>query len=252
MRIEQQIPDTAQFSHEFDHPAADTLLLEYLDSTYQPTGTPRVRGNIVLSANSSLSDDHGVSAGISSVLDRQILRLIRRFADVVIHGASTLRAEGLIIPKTAMLAIMTRTADFTLPDHPLAAERVLLFCSEKAVERCVAQHRKSVAGIFSVPDEISAASVSVVSQLLRLRYQQLVCEGGAQVLDAFLDANLLDELAVTHSPVHSSRIVALRKWPQPQYQLVHQFRTSDAFLFQRWINPHAITTQLNEDTATTS
>jgi riboflavin biosynthesis pyrimidine reductase len=165
-----------------------------------------VRANMIFSADGAAA--FGGRAGpLSCPTDQQLLRILRGFADVVLVGAGTARAEnyGPVRltdaqrekrhaegrPAPPPIAVISRTGAlpttlFSEPEQP----PILVTCARSA-----ARHPLSlIAG---------EDSVDVTRALALLRAQgmgRILCEGGPTLLDELVDADAIDEICVTLAP----------------------------------------------------
>ncbi|HXR43558.1 MAG TPA: dihydrofolate reductase family protein [Pseudolysinimonas sp.] len=127
-----------------------------------PTGTDWLRVNLVVGLDGSARGADGTSHSLSGGADRAVLGAIRSLADTVLVGGATLRAEPGLIPKTAALAVLSRSGD--LGDAVLRpGDRVL-------------------PRLEPIPGSV-------------------VCEGGPSVVRALLDAGLVDEVCLSTAPL---------------------------------------------------
>ncbi|BBX19531.1 pyrimidine reductase family protein [Mycolicibacterium duvalii] len=164
-----------------------------------------VRANMIFSADGAAAFA-GRAGPLSDPLDQALLRELRRFADVVLVGAGTARAEqyGPVrlrepgargIPP---IAVVSGTG--ALPDSLFAdpAQRHILVTTERAVEqyRLAPDERRDVLVAGSDTVDVGAA----VTELRRRGLNHILCEGGPTLLDEITAADLLDELCVTISP----------------------------------------------------
>jgi riboflavin-specific deaminase-like protein len=145
---------------------------------------------------------HGTATGIGSARDRALMKELRAEADVVLHGAGTVRADPLsarVPPELSQQRLaqgMTPqplgaivTASGSLPrEHPyFQSPAVVYVLSDAAVD---------------VPAEVvRVRTVSEVLQdLARRGAKRVLCEGGPKLNAALLDAGLVDELHFTLAP----------------------------------------------------
>jgi riboflavin biosynthesis pyrimidine reductase len=144
----------------------------------------------------------GTATGIGSALDRQLMRELRADADVVLHGAATVRADPLSarVPRhladqrlargmTAQPLGAIVTASGFLPyDHPyFASPAVVYVTSDASVD--VPAEVKRVPDVPAVIDDLASRGV-----------KRILCEGGPRLNAALLDAGLVDELYFTLAP----------------------------------------------------
>ena len=177
---------------------------EALERLYRIPSRPWLRVNLVASVNGSAAGTDGTSTGLTNRTDRKILGAIRRLADVVLVGASSVRAEGYLLPRTAALAVVTGSGDLTGHRIPPGLEpgRLLVICPEQARGRVRSSLGGASAEIIAAEAQDSAVSPSAIIAALHGRgLSSIVCEGGPQLASALLSAGLVDELCLTTSPL---------------------------------------------------
>lgn len=171
-----------------------------LEQWYRPTRPAWVRINLVVSVNGNAAGSDGTSATLTVGADRKILGAIRRNSDVVLVGASTVRHEGYLLPRTAPLAIVTRSGDLsgaTIPEGT-AAGRVLVLCPQGALET-VSRTLAAPATIIALPGPL-LSSRSIVDALRARGLERIVCEGGPSLASQLLNDSVVNELCLTTSP----------------------------------------------------
>ncbi len=114
-----------------------------------------------MSLDGSAVGPDGTTGTLTTGADRAVLGAIRAESDLVLVGAATLRAEPDLIPRTARLAVLSRSGDLG-----------------SATLR---------------PDD-------VVLDRLPERRGRIVCEGGPSVVAQLLEADLVDEICLTTVP----------------------------------------------------
>ncbi|MDO8382507.1 MAG: dihydrofolate reductase family protein [Microbacterium sp.] len=178
----------------------------WLETVYAPAAGNRVRLNMITSLTGSAVGSDGTSETLTSQVDRAILGIIRAATDVVVVGASTVRAEGYLAPRSAALAIVTATG--LLDGHRLDAEdgrtgRILLVCPA-ARASAVASERDAQridAEIVAVPGGDDLDPRAILDALRDHGLDRAVCEGGPTLASRFVEAGMIDELCVTVTPV---------------------------------------------------
>jgi riboflavin biosynthesis pyrimidine reductase len=217
-------------------------------------GRPWVRANMIESADGAAAVD-GLSGGLGGSSDREILRLLRALADVILVGAGTARAEayrparvaprwaGLRTgrPDTPPIAVLSARLNLD-PQSPLLAEapagaRTIVITSESAPadRRALIARRADV--IIGGKHEVTAAAA--VSALARRGYRQILTEGGPHLLSQLAAAGLIDELCVTISPVlaagRAGRIIQGHGSPSAsRLALAHVLADDDGYLLCRY------------------
>jgi riboflavin biosynthesis pyrimidine reductase len=179
-------------------------------------GSPWVRGNMVASLDGAVALD-GRSGGLSGDADKEVFRILRSQADVVLAGSGTVTEEhyrpaqasamvpGLRTgrPATPPIAVVTGSLRLDLSASlftaaPPEARTIVITC-----ESCPPDRRKAAA---EVADVLVAGAAHVdlalaVEALAERGLARVLCEGGPHLLAQFAAAGLLDELCLTISPL---------------------------------------------------
>lgn len=217
---------------------------------YPPGGCLRV--NMVASADGAAWLE-GRSAGLSSPGDRRIFQVLRGMADVILAGAATVRTEryGPPEPRAAWnalregrspappIAVVTRRLDLDLAG-PLFTEaepyQRTIVITTSAAPRDRREEAGKNAEVLVAGDEFVDLATAV--RLLRDRgLTRILCEGGPRLNAELAAAGLIDEMALTISPLlvggDAARIlngVASRN----RFTLAHVLE-EDNVLFARYI-----------------
>jgi riboflavin biosynthesis pyrimidine reductase len=156
-----------------------------------------LRLNLVTSVSGSAVGPDGTSGSLTTGADRRILGVIRQLSDVVLVGAATVRAEGYVLPKQSMLAIVTASGDLT--GHQLGDElsRVIVLCPASAIHRV----RETLGNARIIELDAPVSMSALVDSLRAASFESIVCEGGPSLGNQLLRAGLVDELCLTTSPV---------------------------------------------------
>ncbi len=207
-----------------------------IDGLYAVPDREWLRINLVSTVNGNAAGTDGTSAALTVGADRRILGAIRRNADVVLVGASSVRREGYFLPKAAPLAIVTGTGDLSghqIP-HDLEAGRILVFCPPSAVGG-LAETFPAVTTIIPLPGPKLRLN-DVVSTLRERGLSRIVCEGGPGLAGQLVNAALVDELCLTTSPqLNGAQQQVLRGIDQVrQTRLSQLFVDSSDALYARW------------------
>lgn len=196
MTLTRLIPAPLQ---EFSRDAETTDTLASLYCTPQQRW---LRLNFVASVNGNVAGEDGTSHGLTSVTDRKILGAIRRLADIVLVGASSVRTEGYFMPKLVPLAIVTGSGDLSghhIP-HDVAQGRLIVLCPPDAETKVLSSLDGRAATIISLNGP--RMSPRSIIEVLRSRgLENIVCEGGPSLAAQLIDANLVDEVCLSTSPV---------------------------------------------------
>jgi len=165
-----------------------------------------VRANMIFSADGAAAFG-GRAAPLSCPADQQLLKILRGFADVVLVGAGTARAENYgpvqLIDRAGRtapppIAVITRTGELPArllsnPDQP----PILVTCAQAAARhdlRTDGRRQVLVAGEDSV-------DVTRAVGLLRAHdMHHILCEGGPTELDKLVEADAVAEICVALAP----------------------------------------------------
>lgn len=191
------------------HPAAaialDDAELEHAYALPDPSRWRNgawMRVNFVMSLDGSIVGAEGLSKSLGTDADRTVFRLARSMADVLLVGASTVRAEDYA-PSTIPVAIVTRGMDLSpslrMFDErgPQHARPIILTTDESAASApSWLSDTCDVVACGSQRVDLTAAVAALTSRGLRA----ILCEGGPVLLDSLLAADLVDELLLTIVP----------------------------------------------------
>ncbi|RAV08754.1 pyrimidine reductase family protein [Mycolicibacterium sp. GF69] len=178
-----------------------TELLEYYQAP--PNG---VRANMIFSADGAAAFA-GRAGPLSEPVDQALVRELRGFADVVLVGAGTARAEGYGPVRVASvqdgrplarIAVVSNSG--ALPETMFAdsAQRPILVTTARAAKEhaLTTDDRRDV--VIAGEDAVDFADL-----LANFRSQgmmRILCEGGPTLLDELTAADLVEELCVTIAP----------------------------------------------------
>jgi riboflavin biosynthesis pyrimidine reductase len=189
---------------------------------YPDLGTPPahwLRANMVTSLDGAATVD-GRSGGLSNEADQQVFAMLRAYADVILVGAGTARAEGYGPvrpeseglrwawlrdgrPPSAPIAVVTRALDLDLGSALLTGApphaRTIVITTESASPGRRAEAARTADVI--VAGEVRVDLKAAVDALAERGHQRISCEGGPHLLGQIAGAGLLDELCLTISPL---------------------------------------------------
>jgi 2,5-diamino-6-(ribosylamino)-4(3H)-pyrimidinone 5'-phosphate reductase len=192
-----------------------------LDLPAAPPGRPYVLMNMVMSADGKVIID-GTEAGIGSKTDQRLMRELRVNADIVLNGASTLRASGTSSrlgsrdleqirldqgkPKFPMAAVWSRTGDLPLDRIFFTArdfDAVVYLSAAAPDERyqAVIATGRPVYRLPATPDGAGDLRSMLAHMRTELGANVLLCEGGPTTNAAFFASGFVDEFFLTLGPV---------------------------------------------------
>ena len=177
---------------------------------------PRLRLNFIASLDGAATRE-GVSGGLGNADDKLVFDTLRMLADVIVVGAGTVRSEGYGgirpspadaawrvahgLPAQVPVAVVSSRLELE-PSHPVFADA--------AVRPLVVTHASSPAErrgrLAEVADVLVCGEDAVdprllLAELTRRGLTQVLCEGGPHLFGAMIEADCVDELCLTLSPV---------------------------------------------------
>ena len=209
-------------------------LRDWLADRYALEGS-WVRVNLVTALGGQAVGSDGTSESLTGGIDRALLGVLRRSAEVVLVGAGTLRAERLAMPRTAQLAIATLRKDFdpaALPEAAPDGRRPMLLCPPSTAH---AVHKRvgEAAEVVAVAGDPAAEPRLLIDALAERGLTRVVCEGGADLAGRLLTAGAVDELDLTTAPVLAAGAGVLRS-PGQEGRLVGLLHDGTDRLYARW------------------
>ena len=215
-----------------------------------------VRVNFVASADGAATED-GLSRGLQTPGDNRVFAALRDLADVVLAGAGTVRAEGYaaitvgdrrrairkqhglrpVLP-TAVVSRSLRLdpAHELFTSAPPDARTIVLTCA--AADPGLRAELERVADVVVCGDE----TVDLAASRAALRERGLtrvLCEGGPILFAQIAEADVVDELCLSITPVLTGpgarRVVAGEPWPgDPRRLALSGLLEEDGALFCRY------------------
>jgi 5-amino-6-(5-phosphoribosylamino)uracil reductase len=235
------------------HPARDTE--PDLTAVYAYPGAIRrwLRANMVASADGAAQAD-GLSAGLSGAADKEVFRVLRGLADVVVVGAGTVRTEGYRRPiqlqeqfaapraaagQTPVPAVAVVSAGLDLDfESPLYTDAVVptitVTVADAPADRLDAAR---AAGEVLIAGTGQVDLALAVDHLAATGRNRILSEGGPRLLGTLAAAGVLDELCLSLSPQlragAGTRIMVGPELAAPLGLSLHTLLTEDGFLFAR-------------------
>jgi riboflavin biosynthesis pyrimidine reductase len=186
-----------------------------VDAYRLPAGRS-LRVNFVASLDGAITVG-GVSEGLGSPGDKRVFQALRALADVVLVGHGTAAAEGyrpigadspvgrlrasIGRPPTAPVAVVSRRASLD-PGGRLVTDAVsptiLVTCADADAGRREALVAAGAIVLVCGQDDVDLPLA--LDRLAELGHEQVLCEGGPQLLHAALIAGVVDELDLSIAP----------------------------------------------------
>lgn len=220
-------------------------------------GAAYVRAMMVCTLDGAAAGADGLSGSVSGDADGEVFTAVRRFADAVLVGGGTLKAEEYgplrSTPEDAerraaagqaeapVIVAVSGSLDLPLGDDGFTASAVrpIVFTPASADPDKLAQVRERCEVVQADGDEVTVDWV--VEQLVARGLWRIVCEGGPTLLRDAAAAGLVDEADLTFSPM----FVGTEKTPPTDmlgdpasYELAHVL-TADGFLMSRYVRDRA-------------
>jgi len=177
---------------------------------------PRVRANFIASLDGAATHE-GRTRGLNNADDKQVFDLLRMICDAVLVGAGTLRTEGYAdlrleetaarwraahdLPAQPTLAVVSGGLDLS-PEMAALAQapaRPLIFTHGRSPLH-KRQQLSHVADVVVCGAEALDAHAMLAATAQR-GLRQVLCEGGPRLLGTLIEADCVDELCLTLSPV---------------------------------------------------
>lgn len=212
-------------------------LREWLAARYALDGDRWLRLELVTGLGGQIAGPSGTSDDLTGGIDRTLLGVLRRSADVVLVGAGSARAERLALPSRTALAVTSLSGGLRaehLPE-PRDGRRALVLCPEPVA----AQQQELLADraeVVAVPGASASRPSPLLDALAARGMGRVVCEGGGGLATALLAAGAVDEFDQTIAPVLSAPGAPLLPSPLPAVSavLVGLLRDGTDRLYARW------------------
>ncbi|MGA5305821.1 pyrimidine reductase family protein [Nucisporomicrobium flavum] len=190
------------------------MILEDLLPRYPRGGEPTLRVNFVASVDGAVTVD-GRSGGLGGPGDKQIFDMLRMTCDALIAAAGTVRTEKYDALRLDEAGRAWRRAH-GLPEFPLMVvvsgslglDPGQLIFSDAPVPPLVVTTARAVPppGLADVAEILALGAEKVdlaamVDELHRRGATQLLCEGGPRLFGSLIEADLVDEVCLTVSPL---------------------------------------------------
>lgn len=210
-----------------------------------------VRMNFVSSLDGAATLE-GRSGGLGDADDRLAMQVLRTLADVVLVGAGTVRAEGYGGLAVGEADAAWRVAHGLPPQPRVAVVSSSLgldpegaFFANAVTRPIVVTHEAAPDArrhaLERVADVVVVGEQQVDARILFDRFaeqglRQVLCEGGPHLFGSLLDADLVDELCLSLSPLlvggNAGRIARGVPELQRRMRLVHAIPAGDLLLLR--------------------
>jgi riboflavin biosynthesis pyrimidine reductase len=200
-----------------------------------PGHRPWVSLCMVASVDGSIALD-GASGGLGNANDRAVLLGLRALADLVLVGAGTVRGEGYGRPgrRDLRIGVVTNSGSLDLDAELFRSGAGFLVAPRSAP---IDEDRVDV--LRAGDEAVDLADAIARLHEIRPGVRHVQVEGGPSLNAALLDADLLDELAVTVSPQlvggDGPRLTSGADESSRHYRLDQLLVDVEGYLFGRWL-----------------
>lgn len=203
-----------------------------------PDASPWVRAMMVMSLDGSITGPDGRSGSISNPTDRAVMAEVRREADAVLIGASTMRAERYspmrgrptLVMVSGSLDLPWEEPAFTESDH----QPIVITGTKR--DRALLDVARSHADVIEIEGVAENGSV-IIDALVQRGLTRIVCEGGAGLLGTLEEARVVDEYDVAISPMlmFGGQPLLNADLPFPHRLRLQHVIEDDGFLFTKYV-----------------
>jgi len=211
-----------------------------------------VRANMIATLDGAAQGPDGRSRSINGPADWRVFRVMRAVADVVLVGAGTARAEGytpLPVPadlraaraargQDAGLALALVSASGALPPGLRGTDRPPFVVTTAACPRLAELRAELGADRVLVTGDDRVDLAAALAALAERGLTRVLAEGGPRLLTDLVQADLVDELCLTTSPLlvggPALRAVQGPDWLGPLAARPAHLLHHDGMLLGRW------------------
>ena len=170
--------------------------------------------NLATSLDGKIATSSRVLYSLGTAQDRRHMQVLRKKSDVVVFGASSLRAyqkpctvsgplaQGL--KRQPANAVLSSGLEGISPSWPFFTrtgfERILFVGPNAAPARLRLFEKHSEIVVLKPPTLRSTTTGQLIAELQKRGYRKLLVEGGGSVMWDFVAQNLIDEYHVTLTP----------------------------------------------------
>lgn len=188
-----------------------------------PAEGPWTRVTMLRALDGGVAGADGRSRSISTDVDRQVLGEVRRLADAVVVGATTVRQEpygplkadpdaaaeraDLGLSEAPVLVVVSGSLD--LPwDEDLWTQsfHTPIVATTKSAPADALEKARGLVDVLVVPGEDLTAE-ALVAALHDRGLTRLICEGGPGLLAAFAADDVIDEVDLTVAPLMPTTVI---------------------------------------------
>ncbi len=178
-------------------------------------GRPQVLLKLAVSADGMIAAEPGAPTAITSDMALRRAHLMRAQSDAILVGGGTVRADDPMLTcrlpgledRSPLRIVLSRALEGVPPDAKVFATAgevpTVVFCTPAGRDRALAlkQRHAAVRIVPMAADAGGNISVqAVLAKLAEMKINRLMVEGGARVARAFIEAGVVDEIALFQAP----------------------------------------------------
>lgn len=158
-----------------------------------------LRVNMVSTVDGAAQGDDGVTDSINNAPDKRVFHALRSYADVIVVGAGTARAEGYR-PTATPIVVLSRSGEVPVTLRGAAPGQVLMATVEHApsleeARALLGDEHVLVLGAYAI--DFALLRTALVAR----GWSQVLSEGGPYALHDMLASGAVDEVCLTIVPL---------------------------------------------------
>jgi riboflavin biosynthesis pyrimidine reductase len=211
--------------------------LDLLRELYTIDHSPSVRVNMIVRPDGSIVGSDGTSGSLTSPDDRSLLRLLRSMADAVIIGAETIRQERVPVPRGIPLVVVSNSGNIPASHvvcGPESGELVVVTPSADTASTTLSAlpHR------IIEPGQPSPTATQIIDLCVAEGWNNIVVEGGKQLVTLFANAGVVDDLCLTLTGAPQSEDTPpVSWWPEgTTWMTSHLLMDDNRMLYHRYVS----------------
>lgn len=206
-----------------------------LSAAYEPPRLPWLRLNFVATVDGAAQGPDGLSGSINNAADKRVFRALRDYADVIIAGAGTVRAESYR-PNPKPMVVVSRSGEVPPSLRERAGGDLFMATCGRAPHLEETRAALGADNVLILGD-YSPDLGSLRRELVARGFRDLLCEGGPHLARDLLAARVVDELCLTTVPrLIADRHLRVTAGPPVDVPLRLQgLLEDDGTLLARWL-----------------
>ena len=176
----------------------------------------------------------GTSGPLGNDTDSQVVAALREWADAILVGAGTVKAEDYG-PANTPIAVVSHSLDLDISAKLFSGTPPLILSPESSIsDAALEERRRALEKAGCEVLSIGGGSAQEITATLRQRgYGRIICEGGPSLYANMLSASLIDVLHLTIAPLINTEITGLDGEFSQQLELEH-VELDGSYLFARY------------------